>query len=90
MNDFSFTTLLALLDAMPENSRLDRHLTSSEASTLYNGTGGDGNLPSTSSGKLTIYKEMNNGAYIEYWRLSSNEKYYSTYNGTSFTNWKTA
>ena len=62
-----FTTLDAIVTAVPNGKTLQLYLTTANATTLYNSTGGRGNIPVTISGLLTIEKRHENGfAFIKY------------------------
>lgn len=61
------TTLDAIVTAVPNGKTLQLYLTTENATTLYNSTGGRGNIPVTISGLLTIEKRPENGfAFIKY------------------------
>lgn len=62
-----FTTLDAIVTAVPNGKTLQLYLTTDNATTLYNSTGGNGNIPVTISGLLTVEKHSENGfAFIKY------------------------
>ena len=62
-----FTTLDAIVTAVPNGKTLQLYLSNDNASTLYGTSGGRGNLPTNIAGLLTVQKE--NGidwVYITY------------------------
>lgn len=62
-----FTTLDAIVTAVPNGKTLQLYLTTDNATTLYNSTGGNGNIPAAISGLLTVEKRSENGfAFIKY------------------------
>lgn len=62
-----FTTLDAIVTAVPSGKTLQLYLTTENATTLYNSTGGKGNIPAAISGLLTVEKRSENGfAFIKY------------------------
>lgn len=62
-----FTTLDAIVTAVPNGKTLQLYLTTDNATTLYNSTGGRGNIPATISGLLTVERRSENDfAFIKY------------------------
>ena len=62
-----FTTLDAIVTAVPNGKTLQLYLSDDNASTLYGTSGGTGNLPTNIAGLLTIKKNSeNNWVYITY------------------------
>lgn len=62
-----FTTLDAIVTAVPNGKTLRLYLSDDNASTLYGTSGGTGNLPTNIAGILTVQKNSeNNWVYITY------------------------
>lgn len=62
-----FTTLDAIVTAVPNGKTLRLYLSDDNASTLYGTSGGRGNLPTNIAGLLTVQKNSeNNWVYITY------------------------
>lgn len=62
-----FTTLDAIVTAVPNGKTLQLYLSDDNASTLYGTSGGTGNLPTNIAGLLTVQKNSeNNWVYITY------------------------
>lgn len=62
-----FTTLDAIVTAVPNGKTLRLYLSDDNASTLYGTSGGTGNLPTNIAGILTVQKNSeNNWVYISY------------------------
>ena len=62
-----FTTLDAIVTAVPNGKTLQLYLSDDNASTLYGTAGGTGNLPTNIAGLLTVQKNSeNNWIYISY------------------------
>lgn len=62
-----FTTLDAIVTAVPNGKTLRLYLSDDNASTLYGTSGGRGNLPTNIAGILTVQKNSeNNWIYITY------------------------
>lgn len=62
-----FTTLDAIVTAVPNGKTLQLYLSNDNASTLYGASGGTGNLPTNIAGILTVQKNSeNNWIYITY------------------------
>ena len=62
-----FTTLDAIVTAVPNGKTLQLYLSDDNASTLYGTEGGTGNLPTNIAGILTVQKNSeNNWVYITY------------------------
>ena len=62
-----FTTLDAIVTAVPNGKTLQLYLSDDNASTLYGTAGGTGNLPTNIAGLLTVQKNSeNNWVYITY------------------------
>ena len=62
-----FTTLDAIVTAVPNGKTLRLYLSDDNASTLYGTSGGRGNLPTNIAGILTVQKENGiNWVYITY------------------------
>lgn len=62
-----FTTLDAIVTAVPNGKTLQLYLSDDNASTLYGTAGGTGNLPTNIAGILTVQRNSeNNWVYITY------------------------
>ena len=62
-----FTTLDAIVTAVPNGKTLQLYLSDDDASTLYGTAGGTGNLPTNIAGLLTVQRNSeNNWVYITY------------------------
>ena len=62
-----FTTLDAIVTAVPNGKTLQLYLSDDNASILYGTSGGTGNLPTNIAGLLTVQKNSeNNWVYISY------------------------
>ena len=62
-----FTTLDAIVTAVPNGKTLQLYLSDDNASTLYGTAGGTGNLPTNIAGLLTVQRNSeNNWVYISY------------------------
>lgn len=62
-----FTTLDAIVTAVPNGKTLQLYLSDDNASILYGTSGGTGNLPTNIAGLLTVQKNSeNNWVYITY------------------------
>ena len=72
----TYTTLDDLVNAIPNDTTFSHYLSGANATTLYNGTGGTGNLPDKGAGLLVI-RRQNNYWYVEYW-VNENIVYYAT------------